>query len=129
MVKISLELAKLHPAFVSALPETVDSEKVLAAINSAIKEAGGEAEGSIRSKNGAKDTVKVSASGKLTGLTFKKDSPAGIAARVNWYLFGSAELYVRIEKVALPHSVSDWLGAKDFAKVTEPEAVKASVTA
>jgi len=129
MVKISLELAKVHPAFEAALPETVDGEKVLAAINAAIKEAGGEAEGSIRSKNGAKDTITVSASGKLTGLKFKKDSPAGLAARVNWYLFGAAELYTRVETVALPHSVGDWLGAKDFAKVTEPEAAKAPVTA
>lgn len=115
MVKISLELAKLHPAFEAALPATVDGSKVLAAVNAAITAAGGEADGSIRSKNG-KDSVTVSASGKLSGLKFKKDSPAGLAARVNWYLFGSAELYLRIDKAELPMSVKDWLESKEFAK-------------
>ena len=126
MVKISLELSKLHPAFISALPETVDGEKVLAAINSAIKEAGGEQDGNIRSKN-VKDNIVVNASGKLTGLKFKKDSPAGLAARVNWFLFGSAELFTRVDAITLPMSVSDWLKSKDFAKVAAPapaEAVK-----
>ena len=119
MVKISLELAKLHPAFEAALPETVDGGKVLEAINAAIAEAGGEQDGSIRSKN-QKDNVIVSASGKLSGLKFKKDSPAGLAARLNWYLFGSAELYLRVETVTLPHSLKDWLEAKAFAKVSAP---------
>jgi len=124
MVKISLELSKLHPAFVASLPAEVDGDKVLAAINTAIAEAGGEQDGNIRSKN-VKDNVVVNASGKLTGLKFKKDSPAGLAARVNWYLFGSAELFTRVDAITLPMSVSDWLKSKDFAKAPAPvEAAK-----
>lgn len=122
MVKISLELAKLHPAFVAALPENVDSIKVLESINKAIGEAGGESEGSIRSKN-VKDAVSITASGKLSGLKFKKDHPAGYAARINWYLFGAAELFTRIETVTLPHLVQDWLKSKNFAKDVTPASV------
>lgn len=120
MVKISLELAKLHPAFISALPETVDPAKVLETINAAIAAAGGTSEGNIRSTSGAKDTIKVSASGKLSGLVFKKDSPVAAAARVNWYLFGAADLYLRVEEVTLPHSVADWLKSKELAKEVHP---------
>lgn len=119
MVKISLELSKLHPAFEVALPSTVDGDKVLEAINVAIAEAGGEQDGSIRAKH-QKDSVVVSASGKLSGLKFKKDSPAGLAARLNWYLFGSAELYLRVETVTLPHSLKDWLESKAFTRVPAP---------
>ena len=118
MIKISLELAQLHPAFISALPATVDAELVLAAVNEGIREAGGESTGVIRSKN-VKDSVSITASGKLEGLKFKKDSPVGFAARINWYLFGAADLFLRVEAVTLPLSVQDWLKSKSFAKVPE----------
>lgn len=116
MVKISLEIGKFHPAIMDVLVAElgVDADKVLVAVNTAIREAGGEATGEIRAKGG-KDSVTITASGKLAGLKFRKDSPAGLLARINWYLTGSSELFCRVEKVTLPHSVLDWLKAKEFA--------------
>lgn len=118
MVKLSIVIAAFHPAIISAMPEGVNVEAVLAGVNEAIAEAmiPSEAGGNIRAKVG-KEHVTVSASGKLSGVKFPKDSAAALLARVHWYLEGSKELYTRIGTVTLPDSVIGWIKSKRFALV------------
>lgn len=116
MVKISIQIEALHPAIVSRCVEVgADPVKVLEAVNDAIAAATepSESTGNIRAKSG-KDSVTVSASGKLSGVKFDKESIPGLLARVHWYLEGSRELYTRIQEVQLPSSVMGWLAANKF---------------
>ncbi len=115
MVKLSIEIEALHPAIILALGEKCNTDTILSEVNDEISEGMGGAEmsGNIRDKVG-KENVKLSVSGKLSGVTLKKDSPAGLLARVNWYLTGSREYYTRIETVTLPKSVTDWASAERF---------------
>jgi hypothetical protein len=128
MIKISLQITKLHPTIVSAIRENgAHDERVLTEINTLIDEATNgkeskvEYSGSIKSKETAKH-VTVTADGKLKGMTLPKDSAAGLLARLNWYLDGSRELYTRITSLELPSSVIAWLGKKELQMTAEEKA-------
>lgn len=121
MIRISIEIGFFHPAIVSALTELkADHEKVLKAVNAEISEAmesddveqTGVIKGKVEKKKGK---VSITASGKLTGVKFDSDSPAGLLARCHWYLQGSLDLFMRVETVTLPASVKRWVSAERFA--------------
>lgn len=123
MVKISITIPALHPSIIGAILENgAAPERVLVKVNEEIELAQGgskvEHSGKVTSKESAK-TVTIQADGKLKGMSFSKDSAAGLVARINWYLDGSRELYTRIGSIQLPNSVITWLKSKELQMTTE----------
>ena len=118
MIKISIQIDELHPAIVSALKgRNIDA--ALSAVNDVVGDATevhGEVTGNVRSKENTKE-ITVSASGKISGVKLPKDSPAAHLARCHWYLSGSKDYYMRIETVALPLCVHEWIAGKQFDAV------------
>ena len=119
MIKISLQIESFHPAIESALAgRNIDA--VLSAVNDVVGDATevhGAVTGNVRSKENKKE-ITVSASGKISGVKLPKDSPAAHLARCHWYLSGSKDYYMRIETVALPLSVREWIAGKQFDLVS-----------
>lgn len=122
MIKISIQIESFHSAINRALADLkVDADKVLSAVNDVVGEAterDGEHSGSVKSKEGKK-TITVSASGKIMGIQLPKDCPASHLARIQWYLAGSKDYYLRVETIELPLSVREWITAKQFRLANE----------
>lgn len=127
MVKISIKIPSFHPSIVGAILEAGSNPvTILEVVNMMLDEQTGEnskAEfsGEVKSKELSK-SVSISASGKMKGVVFSKDSAAGLLARVNWYLEGSKEIYTRIGSIQLPNSVVTWVKSDKFKMTPEERA-------
>jgi hypothetical protein len=124
MVSISILIDDLHPAIVASLVEAKrDVTVIQKAVNDLLSEHTATAveTGVVKSKEGKGQVVKITASGKLSGINLP-NTPAALLARVHWYLSGSREIYTRVESVTLPKSVLDWVGGKQFDTAEQKEA-------
>lgn len=133
MLTLSLTVGKLHPAVVKALcaeagpaHPAVSAEDFIDAVtvrvNETIEEGRQASETAYRAteKAGGKSDAKfwkVNLTGSVKGIKLP-DSPTGLIARLNTYLEGSREYFLRVEEVKLPSSVAD------FAKALHAELVK-----
>lgn len=120
MLNLSLTIGKFHPAVVRALICAVPENKLVSKpdfiaemqsrVEACIEEGRKSSLTSFRANE--KETKKnnswsVNLTGSVKGIKLP-DSPVGLLARLNTYLEGSREYYVRVEEIVLPASVLDY---------------------
>jgi len=137
MLTLALCVSKLHPAVVSALCEAAGPahklvetsdfiDAIMAKCNEVIDEGRKVSETAYKAtEKEAKQAKgwKVNLSGSVKGIKLP-DSPVGLIVRLNTYLEGSREYFLRVETVKLPSSVNDF--ARDLYATMKEAAEKAA---